>query len=248
MRFLLASFFVLLFSPQLPAQHYLTVGVGYTTVFFLSDDLDQLRDTYNYVNRDNMNRLLVGFQSADGVRVESGYRYLEKWSAAFTLGYERYSTFDAASYNNGEGRQLDLMIDYFLLDTEFGVHRNNYFFDGLLRLSFLRNLELKSQYTGNTEDIERYFTGTFTSDAHFSLGFGISLGAHKEPFMLIGKMLYPVYTLEANKDLLARDATGNRRFPTDFINFHNALPYDALSNGDLDGLQIILSFVVALAI
>lgn len=248
MRYVLLCSFLLSFTSQLPAQHYLTFGVGYANVFLISDELDQLKDTYNYVNSASMNRYLVGFNSADGVCVEAGYRYLEKRSAAITLGYQRSSTFDAGSYNNGAGRQLDLTIEHFFIDSEYGIRRNNYFFNGLLSMNFFRDLELDSQYTGDTEDLERPLTGTFTSDVNFSLGAGLSLGVHKEPFMLIGKIVFPVYNLNAKDDLIADDALGSRRFPTDFIDYHNALPFESLSNSDLDGLKVMLGFYVALAI
>ncbi|KAA3616208.1 MAG: hypothetical protein DWQ05_10705 [Calditrichaeota bacterium] len=247
MRILIFLGFALLQLQQLSAQHYLTFGAGYSSIIFNSDELDQLEITYNYVNSPNLSRFMTGIRTGDGVRIEAGYRYLKKWSAAVNAGFQYYSGFDGAAFNNGQGRNLDLKIKQFFLDSEFGHTFRNYFFNGLLTAYFARDLKLISEYTGPEDEIDRPISGTFKGDVNFALDAGISIGLHKEPFMLIGKITYPVYSA-ADSDKLVKKGGGDfNSFPSDFVQYTAGESYEALTN-EIDGLKIMLSFVFVLGI
>ncbi len=123
MRFSILLCLVFFHTLSLAAQHFLTFGSGYSSIIFNSGELDQLGKTYNYGNSPNLSRLMSGFNSGDGVRLEAGYRYMQRWNTAITLGYQFYSSFDGAAFNNGQARNLDLKIHQFVTDFELGWKR-----------------------------------------------------------------------------------------------------------------------------
>ncbi len=90
----------------------------------------------------------------------------------------------------------------------------------------------------------RPISGTFEGNLAFALDTGVAIGLYKEPFMIVGKISYPVFRSGKSEDLRKKSSNGSVTFPSDFVQYSNGEVYHALSN-KIDGLKITLSFMVA---
>ncbi|MFQ6115480.1 MAG: hypothetical protein ACE5NG_15585 [bacterium] len=247
--------FVILFiltacKSQLWAQQYLTLGVGFSVSFYRSDDLDHFKETYNLVNSQNLAALMKGITSAEGLRVEVGYRHLGRFGTAALVGLQRFSGKDLAQYNNREARRLDLKMNSLYVEYELGHTWNSFFVNGLVTVFLNRQLTLESVYSVPTGEVpKKSLTGTYKSDRSLSADLGIAVGIFRRPVFLIGKISYPIFTggessvLQDNS--VEKIAEGTDIFPRDYVQFVNDEPYQGVAS-NIDGLKISLTVAFAL--
>lgn len=246
MRRMFPVFLILLFTGIANGQKLLTFGAGYSTVFFTSESLDRLKNSYNKINSPNMSRYFTGLDSGDGVRFEFGCRFLRRWDGGVTIGYQYYNSFDGAAFNNGQGRNLELGWHQLAVDCEYGRGWNKYFVNGLLASTFFRHLKLQSEYIGPDDGADRPISGNYSASLNYAIDAGVAMGLYKEPFLLVGKITYPL--LRSKGQALRKKGGGDyATFPADFVPYVNGQAYPPLKN-DIDGVKITLSFSVAWSI
>lgn len=125
------------------AQHYLTAGAGFSLTFYNSTELDRFTDTYNSANSENLRSPLSGFSGAEGLRLEGGYQYFGRLSAALQIGYQRLDRKDMARFNNGEERRLELQMTSFFIEPALGRRWGNLYLHGLICVFLNRKFTLK---------------------------------------------------------------------------------------------------------
>lgn len=243
---------VIVCMPQLWAQQYFTVGMGYSGAFFGSDDLDRFKETYNWVNAPSLFKGLRGFAGSVGLRWEIGYRYLGRLSGAILAGIQTYENQDMAKYLNGEARELQLKMKSLYIEGEIGKTYKNFFVNGLFVIFSNRRITLKSEYAEIWgEEPKTGLDGTYEGLTSNSADFGISLGFFKEPFLLTLKVTYPLYTggrssvlrkvgIEKSKDKI-------HFFPDDYEAFLYGDPYQGVTS-NIDGLKILITGAFAMKI
>jgi hypothetical protein len=241
--------FIILASYESPswAQHYFTFGVGFSGAFFKSRDLDRFKDTYNLVNSSSLAKYMRGIDGAVGLRWEVGYRYMGGLSTAVLVGLQNYTSKDAATYQNGETRNLQLEMNSMVVEWEIGHTHNNLFISGVFTLFFNRKLILESEYSGLLE--KDPLSGTYISDATISTDLGIAIGIIRRQIILSGKITYPIFTGGKSSVLkdkrLEKIADGIDIFPADYADYCFGKTYDGVAS-DIDGLKVLVT--VALAI
>lgn len=250
MKKILLIFFVLLFcNSPLRAQHYFTLGIGFSGAFLKSDDLNRFKDTYNLVNNPYLSKYMRGIDGAVGLRWEVGYRYMGGLSTAVLVALQNYTSKDAATYQNGETRNLELEMNSMVVEWEIGHTHNNLFISGVFTLFFNRKLILESEYSGSLE--KDPLSGTYISDATISTDLGIAIGIIRRQIILTGKITYPLFTGGSSNVLqdkrLEKIANGTDIFPADYADYCFEKNYKGVKS-NIDGLKILVTVVFAIPI
>ena len=102
---------------QLLAQHYITLGLGFSGAVYDSEDLSRFKKTYNLVNGPSLLTSMRGIGEAVGLRWEGGYRYLGRLGMAVLVGIQNYVGKDGAQYQNGEARNLELEMNSLYVES-----------------------------------------------------------------------------------------------------------------------------------
>lgn len=249
MKILGVTLALLLFAPCLWGQHYLTLGVGFSTMLYGSDDLERFRDTYNQVNGPNLRTQMKGFGTGEGIRWELGYRYLGRLSMAVLAGVQNYTGSDAAHFQNGEVRDLELEINSLYLEYELGYLRKKFFVNGVVTVWMNRKPTVKSEYQTQASGTRNPLTGTYKTPASLATDLGVAVGVLREPVFLVVKVTYPVFTGGGSKILEDRAADkiadGLSLFPDDYVRYVDRQAYKGVAS-DINGLKVMV--VVSLAI
>ncbi len=233
-------------SPSL-AQHYFTLGLGFSGAFFKSKDLNRFTETYNSVNSPYLAKYLRGIEGAVGLRWEVGYRYMGRLGIAVLAGLQNYISKDAATYQNGETRNLQLEMNSMVVEWEIGHAHNNLFISGVFTLFFNRKLILESEYSGLLE--KDPLSGTYISDATISTDLGIAIGIIRRQIILSGKITYPLFT--GGKSTVLKDkrlekiADGIDIFPADYADYCFGKSYTGIKS-NIDGLKILVTVAFAI--
>jgi len=230
------------------AQQFITFGLGFNGAFYHSKDLDQFKNTYNLLYRLHLIQELHGLKQAFGLRWEIGYRSLDRLGFAIQGGMQNYTGHDLAQFENRETRKLELKLNSFYLEGEIGHSHKNIFVNGICTFFFNRKLSLKSTYSNPlNEDIpNKSLNGTYKGDTSISTDLGIAVGYFKDPILLIGKIIYPIFTtggssvLQDNKSEKVAEETSI--FPDQYDAFLYRQPYKGVAS-DIDGLKISLMVV-----
>lgn len=243
---------VIVCIPQLWAQQYLTVGMGYSGAFFGSDDMDYFKETYNWVNAPSLYKGMRGFAGSVGLRWELGYRYLGRLNGAILAGIQTYESQDEAKYLNGELRGIEIKIKSLYVEGEIGKTFKRFFVNGLLVIFLNRRTTLKSTYAEIWgERPKTGLDGTYEGSISTSADLGISLGFFKEPFLLTLKVTYPLYTGGKSTVLRKVNIEESRNevyvFPNDYEAFLYGEPYQGVT-GNIDGLKILITGSFAMKI
>ena len=230
------------------AQHYLTAGAGFGLMQFHSRDLALFEDTYNRVNV-NFGQvvLLRGFDLGIGLSGEASYRHLGKWSKSITLGYQEYSATDIAAFTGGAERNLKLTANHVYLQPTFGITKKNIFLEGLITLYGARRFTLNSRLL--EDDTPNALTGKYKAKVSLAADFGVAFGATSGPILLLAKISYPLRKVGRTKILIdpapAKTAANLNAFPDDFIKFVAQESYKGVAS-DIDGLKFMVSLNFAL--
>ena len=93
--------------------------------------------------------------------------------------------------------------------------------------------------------------GTYHSKTSVSADVGIAIGVVKEPFLLTGKLMYPVFTGGRSNVLQDKTAekiaTGTDVFPSDYVAYCFDKNYDGMAS-NIDGFKILVTLAVAIPI
>ncbi len=246
-------FIIMMGRSQTWAQHYVTLGGGFSLSFYDSDDLDHFKETYNLVNSPNLASLMMGIGGGEGLRGEIGYRHLGRLGAAVLIGWQRFSRSDLAEFNNGEVRRIELKLSSLYLEYEFGHTLENFLFvNGVVTVFLNRKFTLESIYSVPMGEVpKKRLSGTYKSDPSLSTDLGIAVGIFKKPLFLIGKITYPLFTGGSSNVLQDRSsekiADGTNIFPRDYVDFLNEPTYEGVTS-DIDGLKISLTLAFAITL
>lgn len=246
---LMILFILTVCKSQVWAQHYLTLGGGFSVMFYDSDDLDSFKGTYNLVNIQNLAQPMKGISNAEGLQGAVGYRHLGRLGTAFLVGVQRFSGKDLAEYNNGEARRLELKMSSLYVEYELGHTWNHFFVNGLFTVFLNRRLTLESTYSVLIGEVpDKSLTGIYKSGTSLSTDFGIAVGIFRKPVFLTGKITYPLFTGGHSKVLqdkrAEKAAEGTDIFPRDYVQFLNNEAYDGVAT-DIDGFKISLTIAFA---
>jgi hypothetical protein len=245
-RYILIGF--CLISKFVFAQHYVTGGAGLIIGLVESEALDRFVTTYNQVNAPVLTNPVSNFSNTFGVRAEIGYRYLDKLSAAALAGYQWHSFEDVSNFSNGESRSFDLAFNNIFVEGEIGYQFGNFLVNGMLGFYLNRNVCIETSYSGVSD---RSLSGTYRSKSCWSSDIGISFGVHREPFFLMGRISYPVYTGGGDERLIDNDpvkVTDNLdKFPDDYWAYVAREQYDGIPS-NIDGLKFIITLSYAFQI
>jgi len=241
--------FIILAIYKLPllAQHYFTLGIGFSGAVLKSDDLNRFKDTYNLVNSPSLAKYMRGIDGAVGLRWEVGYRYMGRLGIAVLAGLQNYISKDAATYQNGETRSLELDMNSLFVEWELGHTRNQFFINGVITLFLNRKLILESKYSDTTK--KEPLSGVYSSDATISTDLGIAIGIIRRQIILSGKITYPIFT--GGKSSVLRDkrlekiADGIDIFPADYADYCFEKTYDGVAS-DIDGLKVLVTIAFAI--
>lgn len=232
---------------QLWAQHYITLGLGFSGVFYDSEDLDRFKETYNLVNNQSLSKVMQGIGEVVGLRWEGGYRYFGPLGLAVLLGIQNYTGKDAARYRNGDVRNLELEMNSLYVEGELGHTHNAFFVNGSLTFFFNRQLILESTYSGSIN--KSPLNGTYLGSSSVSTDMGIAAGIFKEPIIITGKISYPIFTRGGSTVLqdksIEKVENGTDIFPNDYADYTYGKTYDGVSS-DIDGLKILVTVVYAI--
>lgn len=232
---------------QLWAQHYVTLGMGFSGAFFDSEDLDRFKETYNLVNSPYLANYMRGIGGSVGLRWEFGYRYLGRMGMAVLVGIQNYIAKDGAQYRNGEARNLELEMNSLYVECEMGYTHNIFFVNGVFTFFFNRTLILESTYSGLMS--ESPLNGTYIGDTSVSRDIGIAIGIFKDPIIITGKITYPIFTGGVSTILqdkrIEKVENGTDVFPNDYVEYNYGKTYDGVS-GDIDGLKILVTVAYAI--
>jgi len=243
---------ILAFVPQLCAQQYLTLGVGYGMAFWGSEDLSLFRETYNFVNEYYLAERMRGFSPAVGVRWEIGYRHFGRLGTAVLVGSQSYTAKDVAQYQNGEVRRLDLRMSSMYVECEIGPTYKKFFVNGVFTFFFNRKLTLESVYSAPMGEVSKNpLDGTYEGDISISTDLGISVGIFREPIILTCKITYPLFTGGRSTVLHDRriEKIANRTniFPDDYEAYLYGRQYHGIKS-NIDGLKILITAAAAFQI
>ncbi len=240
------SLILFLFVSQLQAQHMLTLGTGLSVAFYDAEGMQRFTDTYNFMNQENLQSLQKNVNGSEGLRFETGYRYIgDRRNLGAVAGFQFSNRRNKAAFNNGESRDLNFERSSFYTEFEYGRYWNILLVNGLLGFNFKRELTIESSYfDGNNQPLTRRLNGTYKNDSAFSIDTGIAIGYFRTPFHLSLKVTYPVYV--ASRSKIFRDANpekitdGTDKFPDDFFKFFDRETYEGLSN-EFNGLKVVFT-------
>jgi hypothetical protein len=236
---------MILCSGVVQAQYYATLGVGFSGVFYTTNDFDQFTQTYNAYNRSYLVRPLETIDNAFGIRWDVGFRKISTFNLALNLGYQSFLDNGVAQYGNNEQRDFKFNQKHFFLDAEFGYKIDQYLINSVATLFINRVSSLESIYVGDESDPNvASLSGTYKTEPTYALDLGIVFGIIKKPFLIITKVTYPVYT--GGKDIYYRDKDqkkiqqGLDAFPRDYFDYMAKGDYPAVRS-NVDGLKFMIS-------
>ena len=181
-------------SIPLLAQPFITFGGGVSSLFVLSDELDNFTDTYNAYNVVGTAQELNGVgNGAIGYQMEAGFRHYNQFHLAINFGYQRNMIRDGAEFGDQTTRDLKFTFTGIFSELEFGKQIDQYFVNGVLRYAFRRKVEIEATHSARETPLAGSLDGDYVSPTTRSAHAGISLGALKEPFVIGIKVLYPVF-------------------------------------------------------
>ncbi len=229
--------------PRSWAQHYLTLGAGYSAALLGSDDLNLFKDTYNGIYGLSLIQPMKGFDVSVGMRWEIGYRRWSKINMAFYLGSQNFSGTDQARFYGGE-RQFTLDVKTYFVEFEAGRSIKKFFINGVLMVFFKRDVTLSSAYSTSAEESKIALNGTFKGITAVSTDVGIALGYFKEPICLTAKFTYPLFTGGGSRTLQDRSPDkmeeGTYIFPDDYEAYLYGEGYQGVK-GNIDGLKFMVT-------
>ncbi len=236
----------------LHAQHYLTVGIGFSGMNNNSQDLDQFTETYNFVNGFQVGRGLQGFGWSLGVRPEVGYRYIGKWNGGLILGFQNFSENDFARFADSQSRRLELKMRSLFADLEFGLPFKNWLLNGVASFYFLRKTEINSTFNRPVGVPDNQtLSGLYTSDSATSLDLGFAVGYFQKRLLVMGKVTFPVYTggeaAILNDDDSEKAALNIDGFPNDYLAYAQGETYKGVAS-DVDGVKVSLVLVYTIGL
>lgn len=251
-KLLLLVFALSMPLPRLWAQHYLTLGMGFSTTIYNSNELDNFSDTYNLMNQPYLLAPLQGFGSAEGFRWEGGYRRFGRLNITLLAGLQTFLSKDAAPYKNGELRELQLKMSSLYIEYEMGRAWKRLFVNGTMMLFLNRRFTIASTYFAATGEVSRTpLDGTYKTKSAFSGDLGIAVGFFREPVFLVAKVTYPVFTGGAShvfEDRRSRKiAERTNIFPSDYIKYSFRERDDGVA-ANIDGLKISATVAFAFRI
>jgi len=234
----------------LQAQHILTLGLGFSASFYDAKEMNIFSNTYNFVNQNSLRSLLQGFNGAEGLRFEVGYRDVGRTNWGAIAGFQFFTRKNNAAFNNGESRNLELKWNSFYTEFEIGRTWNIFFLNGLLGFNFNRKLKIKSNYFDRFGDpLEKLLNGNYKNSSLFTADAGFAIGFYRRALYLSLKFALPVFI--TNRSKVFRDkspvkiAEGSDRFPDDYIFFLNGEDYQGVSN-EFNGLKVTLAVSYAI--
>jgi hypothetical protein len=238
---------------QLIPQKYITFGAGFSESLYDSKDFDRFKNEYNSIFNNRLAKPFDGFDAAEGIRVEVGYRKLARWGYGVLAGAHFHSSRDGADFFNGDSRALELKMNELFVEYQIGRTWNNVFVNAVCAFSFNRSFSLKSDYivAVDTAATDRVLTGTYKAAKSISTDLGIAFGVLKLPMIISAKISYPVYTGGNKKIFKDNDpgkvARGFEKFPAEYENFLFGEDYKGITS-DIEGLKILVTaaFVVRL--
>ena len=249
MKKILVILLFLNISP-LQAQRILTLGLWFSASFYDAKEMNIFSNTYNFVNQNSLRSLLQGFNGAEGLRFEAGYRDVGRTNWGAIAGFQFFTRKNNAAFNNGEVRNLELKWNSFYTEFEIGRTWNIFFLNGLLGFNFNRKLKIKSNYLDRFGDpLERLLNGNYKNSSLFTADAGFAIGFYRRALYLSLKFAFPVFI--TNRSKVFRDkspvkiAEGSDRFPDDYIFFLNGEDYQGVSN-EFNGLKVTLAVSYAI--
>ena len=239
-----------MFSIPLLAQPFITFGGGVSSLFVLSDELDNFTDTYNAYNVVGTAQELNGVgNGAIGYQMEAGFRHYNQFHLAINFGYQRNMIRDGAEFGDQTTRDLKFTFTGIFSELEFGKQIDQYFVNGVLRYAFRRKVEIEATHSARETPLAGSLDGDYVSPTTRSAHAGISLGALKEPFVIGIKVLYPVFIggddSFVRSDSPEKQAIGTEIFPSNFEEYATQPNYSGL-HSNIDGLILSLSLQFAI--
>ncbi|RMF60967.1 MAG: hypothetical protein D6748_02830 [Calditrichaeota bacterium] len=252
-KFRLIFVWMIIFPGLMCAQHYLTGGVGFSLSFLESEDLKNFTSTYNQVNEPGLEKYLNGLTGdAAGLAFAFGFRYISKWTISFEIGRDEIIKKDAARFGIGEERHLTLKLQSNTVTLGVGRTFGKMFLQGVATYHFARRVTLKSSYTRlSGEPPKKSLTGTYRSSDNTSTDLGVEIGVLRKPFILVGKISYPLHT-GGRKDYLRSFDTikienQTDLFPGDFWEYVDQTHYRGVGS-DIDGLKVMITLLLSFSI
>ena len=215
-------------------QDHLQLHVALAGMFQNSTDLDNFTATYNAVNREHLVRELDGMTTLVGWRWGAGYRHLDRFNYALTVGMYEVGAEDQGRFSNGERRDFALDVSSAFLDLDAGYFNGDFLFNGVLTFYFNRQVRLETGYVSFDPE-NRPLDGIYRGEVSFAMDLGIMAGMLKYPFLITEKLTYPVYTSHGNAL-----SNGSAEFPSDYFAFVSKGTYPGLSS-NIDGLKIFIT-------
>jgi len=237
------------YTPQLWAQQYLTLGVGYSTAFLGSDELNLFKETYNAVYYPLLREGMRGFGASVGLQWEIGYRRMGRLATAFLFGAQNHSGQDIAQFYNGDSRRLKIDIQSYYIECEMGRTFKNIYVNGLLTLFFKREITLYS--VASQLQPKEALGGTYEGITSVSTDLGVAIGYFKDPIFLTCKITYPLFTgggstaLRDNSPEKFRERT--YFFPDDYEAYLSGGFFHGVKC-NIDGLKILVMAAFAIKI
>ncbi len=228
------------------SHHYVQLGSSFGRVTFQSSQLQKFKETYNMVNSRYQVNELAGFQNAEGLGWEAGYRHAGTWSFSITAGVLNFSKKDASNFSNGDSRTIELELKQYFLEFHQQLFRTRDFFADVFLTTFLhRKIYINSAYNGYVTNTKpKTITGKYQSQPIFATDLGIAVGLIFQPMLLSLRFYYPVYS--NGKNTLIRDpnpekaALGVDAFPADYEAFVYLNDYTPMT-GEIDGWKLLLN-------
>ncbi len=237
--------FIIALTTLTRADSYVSIGLGFTGVFYKSHDINQFTQTYNLYNHSILIKPLQSFDNGFGLRWEVGYRRINKMNFALNTGYLSYVNNSTAEFDNQQRRDIKFSQSNFFIETEVGYNLNKYLINGVVTFHFNRNSSLESSFTGDDDDpLENSINGTYKTLSSFALDLGIAFGIVKAPFLIVAKISYPVAT--GGSEIFYRDQTPEKvqneidGFPRDYFAYAGKEPYPAV-RANIDGVKFFIS-------
>lgn len=249
MKNLLLAFVLLCGCEAVRAQHYLVAGAGFGVMQFNSEDLDRFQQTYNDLNvQFGQNLLLKGFDLGVGLSSEISYRHHgTKRAMAFTVGFQEEKATDVSGFANGTSRDLRLRVRNFYVQPALGYAQEFFFIEGFTTFFFSRKFQIDSRQVGTEES--NPLNGVYNSTVRGAADLGVAFGMISGPIMLVLKVSHPIRKSGGSKILTdpspEKVADNYNAFPDDVFNFYTGVPYRGVAS-DIDGFKVSVTLNYAL--
>jgi len=234
------------------AQHFLTIGPGFSHASYDANDMQNFSDTYTVFHQEVLRSPMEGIDGSEGLRFEIGYRYIDiaETNYGVMIGFQTFNRRNNAIFGNGEYRDLKLTWNSFYTDFEIGRTWNIFFANGLLSFNFKKGLKLESQYyDAFKQPVEKSLNGTYENSASFSAAAGLAIGFYREWIFMSFKITHHLFTTNRDRVFVdnnrEKSELGIEKFPNDFNRYYGREQYDGISN-EFNKLQF--SFNIAVAI